>query len=70
MKARDRRAAVSVSPVRPRLRPGVDGGPRTGGGAFLTALALVRERFGPGVDDFDPAPAVIRAHDPFGRRRR
>src|SRR5688572_22959352 len=69
IQSRGRDVAVLMDPET-YGRLGGDGTSLTGGGAFLAALAEVRVRFGPGVDDFDPAPAVIRPIDPFERRRR
>jgi prevent-host-death family protein len=69
IQSRGRDVAVLMDPET-YARLGGDGASLTGGGAFLAALAVVRERFGPGVDEFDPAPSVIRPVDPFGRRRR
>ena len=68
IQSRGRDVAVLMDPET-YGRLGGDGASLTGGSAFLAALAVVRERFGPGVDDFDPAPAFIRSVDPFGRRR-
>lgn len=47
-----------------------DTGIRPGGQAFVAQVERLKRRYGPGVKDFAPAPAVIAPIDPFAAERR
>jgi hypothetical protein len=43
--------------------------PKAGGAAFLQRVEALKQRYGGGVDDFEPARLDFVPSEPFGRKR-
>ena len=68
-RGRDVGALVGIDTYE-RLTANDQTGGVAGGRAFLEAVEVLKKRHGGGVDEFEPAPAVITPQDPFQVRRR